>query len=59
VFDLAGRSRGVVRTTLWNGAHDVMTVAVEGEEDWLLPVVPEFIREVDVAAGRVVVDPHE
>ena len=31
----------------------------DGEREWLLPAVPEFVVEVDVAGRRVVADPPE
>jgi 16S rRNA processing protein RimM len=58
VIDTAGRERGTVRGTYWNGAQDVLQL--EGAEgELLVPAVPEFIREVDLDARRVVVDMHE
>jgi 16S rRNA processing protein RimM len=58
VVDLEGRERGTVRATFWNGAQDVLNV--EGPEgELLVPAVPEFIREVDLDARRMVVDFHE
>ena len=58
VVDLDGRVRGTVRASFWNGAHDVLTVDGEAGE-LLVPAVPEFIRDVDLEARRLVVDPHE
>ena len=46
---------GVVDQTFWNGAHDVMIVR-EGEAERLIPLVPDFIRAVDVAARTVRVE---
>jgi 16S rRNA processing protein RimM len=59
VVDIAGQARGTVRATFWNGAQDVLTVQTPGGEELLVPVVAEFIREVDLVARRLVVDPHE
>jgi 16S rRNA processing protein RimM len=59
VVDTAGQPRGTVRATFWNGAQDVLTVQGPAGEELLVPAVAEFIREVDLAARRVVVDPHE
>jgi 16S rRNA processing protein RimM len=55
-----GKTLGVVEGIFWNGAHDVMTVgaatgAAEPSEPLLIPIVPTFVREVDAAAGRVLV----
>lgn len=58
-IDTAGRSRGRVRGIYWNGAQDVMVVGGEDGTDALVPVVPAFIRRLDRAASRVLVDFHE
>lgn len=60
VTDTLGCDRGVVAGFFWNGAHEVMVVRLEGRaEDLLVPIVAEFIRELDRSAARVVVDFHE
>ena len=46
-----GRPLGVVRGTLWNGAHDVATVVTEDGHERLIPLVAEFVLSVD-APGR-------
>jgi 16S rRNA processing protein RimM len=53
-----GQVLGVVRAIFWNGAHDVMVIS-EGEDERLLPVVPEYIVVLDRLARRVVVNPHD
>jgi 16S rRNA processing protein RimM len=51
-----GQAVGIVRE-LWNpGAHDVLVVERGDGRDVLIPAVPEFLREVDVGEGRVVVE---
>jgi 16S rRNA processing protein RimM len=59
VVDLAGRARGAVQASFWNGAQDVLTVVDDAGAELLVPVVPDFIREVDLEARRLVVDPHD
>lgn len=59
VVDTGGQPRGTVRATFWNGAQDVLSVQAPGGDELLVPVVAEFIREVDLVARRLVVDPHE
>jgi 16S rRNA processing protein RimM len=59
VYDLAGRLRGRVAATFWNGSHDVLTVLDEGGAELLLPSVPGFIRSVDLVARTLVIDDHE
>lgn len=59
VVDAEGRVRGTVRASFWNGAQDVLTVDEPGGGELLVPVVDEFIVEVDLEARRLVVDTHE
>jgi 16S rRNA processing protein RimM len=48
-----GRPFGVVRGTLWNGAHDVATIdGVDGQEH-LIPLVPDFVLTVDAPARKI------
>ncbi len=53
VVNTEGESLGKVQGLLETGAHDVLQVM--GERERLIPFVEAFIREVDVAAGRIVV----
>jgi 16S rRNA processing protein RimM len=53
-----GARLGVVRETFWNGAHDVMVIDGSAGPDGaaaehLIPLVPEFVRAVDVVARAV------
>ena len=50
-----GAVLGVVADTFWNGNHDVMIVRGDGDpaEEQMIPLVPDFVREVD-AMARVV-----
>ena len=58
VVDVAGRVRGTIKSTFWNGAQDVLTL--EGPDgELLVPAVAEFIRSVDLEARQVIVDMHE
>lgn len=51
VSDESGRALGIVKNTFWNGAHDVGTVVDADGRERLLPLVPDFVLEVD-ASGR-------
>jgi 16S rRNA processing protein RimM len=46
-----GAAIGVVVDTFWNGGHDIMVVRGPEPEsaEHLIPLVPDFIREVDTA----------
>jgi 16S rRNA processing protein RimM len=62
VVDQAGRDRGRVVGAYWNGQHDVLSIRPEGagdQDELLLPAVPDFLREVDLAARKLVIDDHE
>ncbi len=59
VTDVEGRDRGVVAEAFFNGAHDILTVKDAGGAEILVPVVPDFIRQVDLGAGYLLVDTHE
>jgi 16S rRNA processing protein RimM len=65
VINLDGTRLGVVHETFWNGAHDVMIVrggggaAAEPAAERLIPLVPEFVREVDVPGRTIRVEWHD
>ena len=54
VVNTAGEALGQVTGLLETGAHDVLEV--NGERERLIPYVDAFVREVDLEAGRIVVD---
>jgi 16S rRNA processing protein RimM len=58
VFSQAGARLGTVAETFWNGAQDVMIVRSDGAPpaERLIPLVPAFVREVDAAGRKVLVD---
>jgi 16S rRNA processing protein RimM len=48
-----GRPLGVVRGTLWNGAHDVATIEGADGHERLIPLVPDFVLNVDAPARKI------
>jgi len=50
----AGEALGVVETSFWNGAHDVWVIR-DGDRETMIPVVPAYVRQVDLAGRRIVV----
>ena len=50
-----GAVLGLVESVFWNGAQDVMVVT-SGKTEELIPLVPDFVRAVNVPAREVVVD---
>lgn len=59
-FDREGRSLGVVAEVFDNGANDVLVLRErEGERELLIPFIDEVVVEVDLAGGKLLVEPLE
>ncbi len=54
VYTEEGQFLGKIREVMATGGNDVWVVARDGE-DLLLPAIRQVIRQVDLAAGRIVV----
>ena len=54
VESASGESLGVLSEVLFTGSNDVYVVD-DGEREVLIPVLEDVIREVDLAAGKMVV----
>ena len=48
-----GTPLGVVRGIMWNGAHDVATVEGPDGHERLIPLVPDFVVNVDAPARKM------
>jgi 16S rRNA processing protein RimM len=59
VVDRDERPLGVAAGTFWNGAHDVMTVEGGDGRERMVPLVPEFVLEVDAPRRKIRVDWHD
>jgi 16S rRNA processing protein RimM len=59
VVDTGGAALGRIKTVLDHGAGDILEIARPGAPDLLLPFTRAAVPTVDLAAGRVVVDPPE
>jgi 16S rRNA processing protein RimM len=57
VFDAAGRELGEVTGSFPGGGHEVLEV--KGEREFMLPLVPAIVTELDVKNRRIVCDPPE
>ncbi len=57
VVDPSGGTLGELAEVLRTGANDVYLVRREGERDLLIPAIPEVILEVDLAGGRMRIEP--
>jgi 16S rRNA processing protein RimM len=50
----SGRALGVVASTFWNGAQDVMVIERDGAEE-LIPLLPRFVVTMDAPGRKIVV----
>ena len=57
VEEIGRRVLGVVSGIWETGAPDVLVVVDAGQRELLIPAAREILREVDVAARRIVIDP--
>lgn len=55
VSNLEGVALGVLTHFIAAGANSLMVV-VEGEQERLIPAVPQYLSKVDLASGRITVD---
>ncbi len=56
VQTVAGRPLGVVDSVLSTGSNDVCVVR-DGANEHLIPLIADVVREIDVAGGRLIIDP--
>ncbi|RRR66758.1 MAG: 16S rRNA processing protein RimM [Candidatus Viridilinea halotolerans] len=54
-----GEAIGTVRDVLTTGAGEVLIIARDGQADALVPMVRDFIAQLDLAAGQVTIKPIE
>jgi 16S rRNA processing protein RimM len=59
VSTVDGQELGTVREVIETGVHEVLVVTRPGQSDALIPLVREFIAELDIPGRRVVVRPIE
>lgn len=60
VMDTAGKARGCVSHLFSNGAHDVLVIRSDAEgPDLLVPFLRQFVPQVDLVAGQLVIDWQE
>jgi 16S rRNA processing protein RimM len=57
VVDTTGQALGTI-VNVWHGPQDLLVIH-DATHERLLPLVPQFLVEVDIAGKRVVVDPPE
>jgi 16S rRNA processing protein RimM len=59
VYLTGGREIGVIQKVSNAGAHDLWHIKDQQGAEALFPMVPEFVLEMDMEAGRVVIQPPE
>lgn len=57
VVDTGGAALGTVRAVLDHGAGDILEIACPGKPDLLVPFTRALVPTVDIAGGRIIVDP--
>jgi len=58
VFTTAGERLGHIVQVFFSGGHDVWVVR-QGQKEYLIPVVDEIVRSIDIPGGRVIIEPIE
>lgn len=53
VFDEDGSPVGTVTGIMESPAHPILEVTGEGERQWLIPFVDEYVRSVEEETGRI------
>ncbi len=53
----SGEEIGTVRELWETGGHDLLVIEGESAQRYLVPTAPDLMREVDVAARRIVIEP--
>lgn len=59
VFLNTGEKIGVIKEILSPGANDVWVVKPEKGKDVLIPYIDEVVKEIDIVANKVIIDPIE
>ena len=59
VETLDGEPRGRIKAVHDFGAGDLLEIQTPGEKDWYLPFTKLAVPRVDIAGGRIVIDPPE
>lgn len=59
VYLNSGEKLGVIREILSPGANDVWVMKQEKGKDVLIPYIEEVVKQIDVAANKVIIEPME
>jgi 16S rRNA processing protein RimM len=58
VLTTEGEDIGGIAEVFFSGGHDVWVVR-QGKREYLIPVVDEIVRTIDIAGGQAVIKPME
>ena len=56
VYDEQGEQIGTFKDALSTGSNDVYVIAVPGQKDYLLPALQKYVKEINLAEKRIVVE---
>ena len=60
VFDMAGNDLGYISNVIQAASNDVYVVSdIPNNKEYLIPVVKQFVKQVDIENKRIVIDPIE
>jgi 16S rRNA processing protein RimM len=57
VFDTKDELLGVITDVLKTPANDIYQIRAEGGEEYLIPAIKDVVKEVNIEANRMVIDP--
>lgn len=58
VFTVGGERLGRITSSFPTGSNEVLVVS-DGEREYLIPCIADVVRRIEVANGRVVIEPME
>ena len=60
VFDMSGNNLGYISNVIQAASNDVYVVSdIPNNKEYLIPVVKQFVKQVDIENKKVVIDPIE
>ena len=60
VFDMSGKNLGFISNVIQAASNDVYVVSdIPNNKEYLIPVVKQFVKQVDIENKRIVIDPIE
>lgn len=60
VFDMTGKNIGYVSNVIQAASNDVYVVTdIPNNKEYLIPVVKQFVKQVDIKNKKIIIDPIE